>query len=43
MDKSAFNPAFRKTYAIAKQIPYRANKRLAILAWCKLAKEAIKA
>ncbi|HET8686033.1 MAG TPA: hypothetical protein VFM18_05135 [Methanosarcina sp.] len=35
------NPNFRKAYAIAKAIPKRKNKRLAILAWCEAAKEAI--
>lgn len=36
------NPKFSQTYAIAKAIPKRKNKRLAILAWCAAAKRALK-
>ena len=43
MAHAPLNPAFRQAYAIAKQIPKRANKRLAILAWCRAVKSAIKA
>lgn len=39
--KSSLNPAFRQSYAIAKAIPHRKNKRLAILAWCVSTKSAI--
>lgn len=39
--KSSLNPAFRQSYAIAKAIPKRKNKRLAILAWCASVKKAI--
>lgn len=35
------NPNFYKAYAIAKSIPKRKNKRLAILAWCAAVKKAI--
>lgn len=34
-------PEYRKTYAVAKQIPLRANKKATILFWCKCAKEML--
>ena len=36
------NPNFKQAYALAKAIPKRKNKRLAILAWCAAAKAAIR-
>ena len=35
------NPKFYQSYAIAKSIPFRVNKRAAILAWCEAVKKAI--
>jgi len=35
------NPRFYQAMAIAKAIPKRKNKKLAILAWCVAAKRAI--
>lgn len=32
---------FFQAYALAKIIPYRKNKRAAILAWCAAAKKAL--
>lgn len=34
---------YRKAYAVAKSIPYRANKRPAILFWCKCVREMLQA
>lgn len=35
------NPKFAQSYAIARAIPKRANKRAAILAWCAAVKRVI--
>ncbi len=35
------NPRFAQAYAIAIAIPYRADKKAAILAWCRAVQKAI--
>lgn len=35
------NPHFAQAYAIAMVIPYRADKKAAILAWCRAVQKAI--
>jgi hypothetical protein len=39
---SKIDDRLKQAYAIAKVIPKRKNKRLAVLAWCQAAKKALR-